>query len=189
MDIAAEGLEKTIMSFLEIAKEKKLYGNEFVFVDYGTASGRFTNEPVSYIRNSFERHSIIRTNPTNFKIEHHDDLPVLEHDLAENNIEVQANIAVVKDVMKFFTPNGKGKVWENVTKDVTEGGVVFSGSFVELPYEYQYKMHVKLHGELVKVDENKFLAELKSVKDYPDYLARLDEIVEKCRMPGTSKSA
>jgi hypothetical protein len=180
-DIHAEELKTFIKNFLEISKEKHLFDDRFKFADIGTASGEFSGEFVSYVRSNFQNPIIIRTNPTEFEIKHHSDLEVTIHDITQNPLNMKANVVIVKDMMKFFEEDGRGRIWNNVTQSVSEGGIVISGSTVQ-PQGYAYKQHVMHKGELVRVDSDKFLNELRSVGGYQDYLNKLDSIVEISRI-------
>jgi|GEM_PF-3357855 len=176
-DIRADEISGFIKSFLEISKEKRLYDKQFGFADIGTGSGEFTSEFVGYIKNNFENPKIIRTNPTEIELKHYKELGFRLYDVTERPLGENLNLLVIKDVMKFFDEKGREKIWEHVKNDLVEGGVVISGSTTYVPYEGAYKMHVKYKGELVKVNPEKFIEELRKVRDYQDYLANLDGIV------------
>ncbi|MEM3555545.1 MAG: hypothetical protein QXF56_02410 [Candidatus Micrarchaeia archaeon] len=181
-DIRADEISGFIKSFLEVTKEKHLYEKQFSFADIGTGSGEFTSEFVGYIKNNFENPKIIRTNPTEIELKHHKELGFRLYDATEKPLGENLNLLIIKDVMKFFDEKGREKIWENVKRDVVEGGVVISGSTTYVPYEGAYKMHVKYKGELVKVDPTKFLQELMEIKNHQEYITKLDGIVENCKV-------
>lgn len=178
-DIRADKIANFINSFLALAKEKHLYDNQFGFADIGTGSGEFTSEFVGYVKNNFENPKIIRTNPTEMELKHHKELGFRLYDVTERPLGEKLNLLIIKDVMKFFDEKGRERIWEHVKRDVVEGGVVVSGSTTYVPYEGAYKMHVKYQGELVKVDPEKFIDELRKVKGYEGYMANLKGIIER----------
>jgi hypothetical protein len=189
-DIPAKELSNAIMSFLELIKEKHLFEDPLVYLDIGTASGEFSRKHVKYIEKNFDNPQILLTNPT--ELEMIDDLKKYRatYDATQGRVGEMlplrgririVHIAVTKDVMKFFDTDTKGTIWSNVTSDLAEGGVSFAGSTIFIPNESAYKEHVMHNGELVKVDWPKFIEEARKVKDYQDYLDKLDEIITRSR--------
>jgi len=175
-DLHYEEAAVFIKGFLKVAAAKKLYDKVFGFADFGTASGAFSSEAVSIVKENFEKYKIVRTNVLEHPVSHHRDLKVRIHDMTEGPIGEKFDLIIIKDVMKFFNGNGRGRIWNNVTQDAKEGGVVMAGSFYTLGRS-EFKPHVKHNGVLIRVNPWDFLGELTKVKDYQDYLKNLDGIV------------
>jgi hypothetical protein len=189
-DIRADKAAEFIRSFLEITKGKHLFEGQFRFVDVGTGSGAFAREFVKYITENFANPTIILTNPSEMKIKDELKKSATIYDATKGPladlilIEGPANIVIAKDVMKFFDPETKGIIWNNVTSVLAKGGVIVDGSTLFVPRESAYKAHVMNNGELVKIDFDKFLNELRNpeLKDYRAYLNNLDEILKRSSM-------
>jgi len=165
---------KFMISLLRIIQEKHLYEGEFKFADIGTASGEFSDEFISFIRERFSRCHIVRTNPAEFKIGHHKDLPVRIHDISREPLGEEFNLILIKDVMKFFERGeARGRVWENVMQSASEGSIVISGG------QGEFRSHVLCNGKLVRVAPEEFLIEMRKVGKYQEYLSNLSKIVER----------
>jgi hypothetical protein len=174
MDILDEEAGKFLNSLLHTMYEKKLYGNDFTMADIGTSSGAFTDKPISYVLEKFKNPKIIRTNPAGLQIKAHKELEVRIHDITDGPVGEKFDLVIIKDIMKFFTEEGKARIWENVAQDVKEGGFIVDGSVGT------FKLHIKHNEELVKVDSDAFLKELAKLESYPSYLDNVGDIIARC---------
>ncbi|NYZ75788.1 hypothetical protein H0N98_00875 [Candidatus Micrarchaeota archaeon] len=163
-----------MIGLLRTVQEKHLYEGEFKFADIGTGSGEFSDEFLSFIKERFSKYKVVRTNPVELQIHHHEDMKVRIHDIDQESLGEKFNVVIIKDVMKFFK-DGKprGVIWENVKQSTEEGGVVLSGG------HGIFKVHVMYKGELLRVSPDAFLEKAKRVEDYNEYMEKLGDIVRR----------
>lgn len=158
---------------LKIMRKKKLYEGEFKSADIGTGSGEFSAGLISFIREKFGRYHIVRTNPLALEVKFHKNLEVRIHDISREALGEKFNLILIKDVMKLFKKEeAKGKIWDNVKQSTAEGGIVISGG------QGDFRPHVLYNDKLVRVNSEEFLFQLGKVKNYQDYLNKLDDIVK-----------
>jgi hypothetical protein len=145
-----------MVSLLRISQGKHLYKDEFKFADIGTGSGGFSEEFVSFVTERFKQYKIVRTNPVELEIRHHEDIGVRIHDIRKESLGEKFNVVVIKDVMKFFEKGEpRGTIWGNIKQSTEEGGIVLSGG------KGVFKVHILCNGELRKVVPDAFLEKVK----------------------------
>ncbi|NYZ75898.1 hypothetical protein H0N98_01440 [Candidatus Micrarchaeota archaeon] len=165
---------KFMISLLRTMWEKKLYEGEFKFADIGTGSGEFSDKFISFIGERFNGYKIVRTNPVELEIKSQKDLSVTIHDISKESLGEKFNLILIKDVMKFFERGeARGRIWENVRQSASEGSIVISGGGGQA-----FRPHVLYNNELIGVEPEAFLGQLKKVKNYAEYLKNLKEIVK-----------
>jgi hypothetical protein len=174
-DVSDKKATAFIENLLEVVREKGLYEGKFKMADIGTGSGEFSASIISDVLEKFRKSEIVRTNPIELPIDYHKELGVMIHDISGSPIGRKFDLIIIKDVMKSFTEEGRGRIWSNVAEDAVEGGMVISGGIAD--FSHMFKVHVKHNNKLQRVDPDAFLKELKEVKDHKDYLSRLSEII------------
>ena len=121
---------------------------------------------------------------------------ILDKDLAKK-APGKAHIAVVKDVLKFINRRKRGAAVKNVSKLLTNGGILIVGSAMiaskemeaihRLPYiideTTKLSLFVKRGNKLVRVHPDRFIDILRKSRSWEEYLDMLEKEKASLRIP------